>query len=453
MKNHHRSRLDTHQGGSLFSLDQCGAVWRFSPVLNDRTVYTVYTVYSEGPHSSIGGTRVPHPRRPRASSIDARARRSAPTRRSTTTRDDGDEASTSIDGAAVGDGPRGARWRTRTRTDGKGRAGRGGGEDAAAVVRTSTLGARARVGRATERSTMNANGDGAEARGASGTRRPLDEALGGTGRGRRAAAAAQGGSRRGVALQALRADDAALIERCLSVSDRTTIANTVAKLSSTSAMKLLSECAARAQAKPNAGERCAKWARTILLHHAGYASSAPKARATLMRLSQTIESHVSMQGSLQALLGRLELVLHASADGRGGGAERVAVEEADTMTTTVYSEATDAVDVLQDVTDAIEGRWYCRGRGGGGGGDGRRRRRGRVGRGRRIGRGRVGHGRVSIERVFLDAVLHCDISYPGPGDSRRGRRCLASLRRRRDSAAALFSLLRSNIRLIEGNRR
>ena len=68
-----------------------------------------------------------------------------------------------------------------------------------------------------------------------------------------------------------------------------------------------------------------------------------------MRLSQTIESHVSMQGSLQALLGRLELVLHASATSRGGGAERVAVEEADTMTTTVYSEATDAVDVLQDV--------------------------------------------------------------------------------------------------------
>ena len=67
-----------------------------------------------------------------------------------------------------------------------------------------------------------------------------------------------------------------------------------------------------------------------------------------MRLSQTIESHVSMQGSLQALLGRLELVLHASATSRSGGAERVAVEEADTMTT-VYSEATDAVDVLQDV--------------------------------------------------------------------------------------------------------
>ena len=230
-----------------------------------------------------------------------------------------------------------------------GRAGRGGGEDAAAVAVTSTLGARARaLGRATERSTTNAMGDGEDSL-ASGTRRPLDEALGGTGTGTEGGGGAKADSLAALLSQALRADDAALIERCLSVSDRTTIANTVAKLSSTSAMKLLSECAARAQAKPNAGERCAKWARTILLHHAGYASSAPKARATLMRLSQTIESHVSMQGSLQALLGRLELVLHASATSRGGGAERVAVEEADTMTTTVYSEATDAVDVLQDV--------------------------------------------------------------------------------------------------------
>jgi hypothetical protein len=62
------------------------AVVRFSPVLNDRIaerVYTVYTVHSEGPHSSIGGTRLGVP--PDASSIDARETRVvvvvAPTRR------------------------------------------------------------------------------------------------------------------------------------------------------------------------------------------------------------------------------------------------------------------------------------------------------------------------------------------------------------------------------------
>ena len=64
--------------GRLFYLFVSSTALQFSPVPNDRTVYTVYTVYSEGPHSSIGGTRVPHPRRPRASSIDARARRFRP---------------------------------------------------------------------------------------------------------------------------------------------------------------------------------------------------------------------------------------------------------------------------------------------------------------------------------------------------------------------------------------
>jgi U3 small nucleolar RNA-associated protein 5 len=238
--------------------------------------------------------------------------------------------------------------------------GASGGRAAAAGrgSRESTLGARAAA-------LLRANGGDAEKDG--GARRtmtgedamgPLDAVLsggsaGGVGgeRGRGSTNAPSGGAKAdslaALLSQALRADDTALIERCLSVSDSTTIANTVAKLPASAAMKLLSECAARAQAKPNAGERCAAWARTILLHHAGYASTAPKARATLMRLSQTIESHVSMQGALQSLLGRLELVLHASA-ARGSGAD-VAGEDDLEATTTVYSEATDAVDVLQDV--------------------------------------------------------------------------------------------------------
>jgi len=210
-----------------------------------------------------------------------------------------------------------------------------------AAAATTTLGARAKALR--DASDGEASGD---------RERPLDGALRDARRGDRGGergTKARADSLAALLSQALRADDAALIERCLSVSDRTTIANTVAKLSSTHAMKLLSECAARAQAKPNSGERCAKWARTILLHHAGYASSAPKARTTLMRLSQTIESHVAMQGPLQALLGRLELVLHASAMTKGGADDVDELADAEETLTTVYDEATDAVDILQDV--------------------------------------------------------------------------------------------------------
>ena len=233
-----------------------------------------------------------------------------------------------------------------------------GGREAAAGggSRESTLGARAAAlmrANGGDRGGAEKDGDGTTVEDAM---RPLDAVLSGGGSGASGEQSQGSQSGRGGAKadslaallsQALRADDTALIERCLSVSDSTTIANTVAKLPASAAMKLLSECAARAQAKPNAGERCAAWARTILLHHAGYASTAPKARATLMRLSQTIESHVSMQGALQSLLGRLELVLHASA-ARGAGADAAGVDDLE-ATTTVYSEATDAVDVLQDV--------------------------------------------------------------------------------------------------------
>ena len=220
-------------------------------------------------------------------------------------------------------------------------AGDEGARARAAAAATPPLGARAKALR--DASDGEASGD---------QKRPLDGALRDARRGDRGTergTKARADSLAALLSQALRADDAALIERCLSVSDRTTIANTVAKLSSTHAMKLLSECAARAQAKPNSGERCAKWARTILLHHAGYASSAPKARTTLMRLSQTIESHVAMQGPLQALLGRLELVLHASAMTKGGADDVDELADAEETLTTVYDEATDAVDILQDV--------------------------------------------------------------------------------------------------------
>lgn len=232
-----------------------------------------------------------------------------------------------------------------------------GGREAAAGggSRESTLGARAAAlmrANGGDRGGAEKDGDGMTVEDAM---RPLDAVLSGgsgaSGEQSQGSQSSRGGAKAdslaALLSQALRADDTALIERCLSVSDSTTIANTVAKLPASAAMKLLSECAARAQAKPNAGERCAAWARTILLHHAGYASTAPKARATLMRLSQTIESHVSMQGALQSLLGRLELVLHASA-ARGAGADTAGDDDLE-ATTTVYSEATDAVDVLQDV--------------------------------------------------------------------------------------------------------
>ena len=184
----------------------------FSPVLNDRiaeryiryirSIPRVLTRRLEGLDSRAAG-RVIH-RRAR----DARRRRRRPdtTRRrrrgmTATKRRHRSMAPPSVmDPRARGTEDE----ETETATDE--RAGRGGGEEAAAVVTTtttSTLGARARaLGRASERSKTNANGDGVEAREPNGTRRPLDEALGGTGTG--TGRGRQGGGRRRAARRRIR---------------------------------------------------------------------------------------------------------------------------------------------------------------------------------------------------------------------------------------------------------
>ena len=115
--------------------------------------------------------------------------------------------------------------------------------------------------------------------------------------------------------QALVAEDRALIERCLSVSDPTVVDNTVSRLAPHAATRLLGAALDRMRTKPARGEQLARWMRTVLLHHAGYIASSTKAQAQLVELQQTVESHVAMQRPLSSLLGRLDLLLHR----RGAG--------------------------------------------------------------------------------------------------------------------------------------
>ena len=115
--------------------------------------------------------------------------------------------------------------------------------------------------------------------------------------------------------QALVAEDRALIERCLSVSDPTVVDNTVSRLAPHAATRLLGAALDRMRTKPARGEQLARWMRTVMLHHAGYIASSTKAQAQLVELQRTVESHVAMQRPLSSLLGRLDLLLHR----RGAG--------------------------------------------------------------------------------------------------------------------------------------
>ena len=146
--------------------------------------------------------------------------------------------------------------------------------------------------------------------------------------------------------QALVAEDRALVERCLNVSDAQTVANTVARLQPHVAVRLLAAALDRMRTKPSRGEQLARWMRTVMLHHSGFITTSAKAQQAVMELQQTVEAHVAMQRPLLSLLGRLDLLLHKQQqvpdgeDGDGDGGEGPL---------TVYTEGEDDVNVLNEV--------------------------------------------------------------------------------------------------------
>ena len=125
--------------------------------------------------------------------------------------------------------------------------------------------------------------------------------------------------------QALAAEDRSLIERCLSVGDAGVVSNTVARLPASSVPKLLRAALDRMRAKPARGEQIARWMRAAMLHHASHIASSATAKTAVLELAQTVEAHQALQAPLQALLGRLDLLLHKQSEAkraRGGGASR-----------------------------------------------------------------------------------------------------------------------------------
>ena len=127
--------------------------------------------------------------------------------------------------------------------------------------------------------------------------------------------------------QALAAEDRSLIERCLSVGDAGVVSNTVARLPASSVPKLLRAALDRMRAKPARGEQIARWMRAAMLHHASHIASSATAKTAVLELTQTVEQHRALQRPLQALLGRLDLLLHKQSeakrarDGSRGGDE------------------------------------------------------------------------------------------------------------------------------------
>ena len=64
--------------------------------------------------------------------------------------------------------------------------------------------------------------------------------------------------------------------------------------------------------------------RAAMLHHASHIASSATAKTAVLELTQTVEQHRALQRPLQALLGRLDLLLHKQSEAkraRGGGGD------------------------------------------------------------------------------------------------------------------------------------
>lgn len=152
--------------------------------------------------------------------------------------------------------------------------------------------------------------------------------------------------------QALAAEDRSLIERCLSVGDAGVVSNTVARLPASSVPKLLRAALDRMRAKPARGEQIARWMRAAMLHHASHIASSAAAKTAVLELTQTVEQHRALQRPLQALLGRLDLLLHKQSEAKRarGGSDAGGDDDSDAEgPVNVYDEGDeDLEDVMEE---------------------------------------------------------------------------------------------------------
>ena len=111
-----------------------------------------------------------------------------------------------------------------------------------------------------------------------------------------------------VLTQALKTNDTALLESCLSSTSPTTIRNTVRKLPSPLAVTLLERLAERLARKPGRAGSLGEWVRWTLVAHGGYLVTLPNLVRTLSGLYSTLNTRAGALPRLLALQGRLDML-------------------------------------------------------------------------------------------------------------------------------------------------
>lgn len=111
-----------------------------------------------------------------------------------------------------------------------------------------------------------------------------------------------------VLTQALRTDDADLLESCLQTTDVKIIENTINRLDSSLANTLLSKLSARMHRRPGRAFGLMRWMQWTLVAHGGALVTQPDLVARLGELSRVLEERSRGLSSLLALKGKLDML-------------------------------------------------------------------------------------------------------------------------------------------------
>ncbi|KAL5606873.1 hypothetical protein BROUX41_003250 [Berkeleyomyces rouxiae] len=111
-----------------------------------------------------------------------------------------------------------------------------------------------------------------------------------------------------VLTQALRTDDAELLESCLATANLATVRNTIERLDSALAGSLLNKLAARIYRRPGRAGTLLQWVQWVLVAHGGALASQPEVMAKLAMLQKVLAERSRGLNSLLVLKGKLDLL-------------------------------------------------------------------------------------------------------------------------------------------------
>lgn len=111
-----------------------------------------------------------------------------------------------------------------------------------------------------------------------------------------------------VLAQALKTDDADLLESCLHTSDTAVIRNTIQRLDSSLAGALLTQLAARLHRRPGRAHNLMSFVQWTLIAHGGALATQPDIQKRLAELNRVLEERSRGLNSLLALKGKLDML-------------------------------------------------------------------------------------------------------------------------------------------------